>query len=229
MTYELRPMRHEDVDHVASEHRRHFPDGFFARLGPRFLTAYTSTYVGAPDACAYVACAQGGICGFVVGTTHPEAHRAYVLRNHGPRLAMTGGAALALRPGLAWSFLRTRAGRYVKVLLSRHDQVEQEAPPPGGGPPAVLAHIVVSRPWRASGVGTALVDSFLADAASARCASVSLVTEAGDHGAATFYDRLGWNRLGEITTAEGRPLQQYEFPLAQHRSGSPAPRRSPPA
>jgi len=45
----IRFMDPEDLPFVIAEHLGHFPDGFFARLGPKFLAAYTRTYLTGPD------------------------------------------------------------------------------------------------------------------------------------------------------------------------------------
>ena len=38
----IRPLRSADLAAVVAEHLTHFPDGFFAKLGPAFLTRYTA-------------------------------------------------------------------------------------------------------------------------------------------------------------------------------------------
>ncbi|EGX55177.1 acetyltransferase, GNAT family protein [Streptomyces zinciresistens K42] len=205
----------EDLPFVVAEHLAHFPDGFFARLGRGYLTAYTRTYLTSPHAVAYVAEADGAPAGFLSGVLDPVAHRRHVVRVHGRRLAARACGSLAVRPALALHFLRTRLGRYARKLLP----ARRSAPPPTGeaairtGATAVLAHVVVASRVRSYGLGSALVRRFTEDAAAAGCARMSLVTAAGADGAGPYYERLGWQKAGETTTPEGRTLLTYEYDL----------------
>ncbi|WP_309505022.1 GNAT family N-acetyltransferase [Streptomyces sp. KM273126] len=214
----VRPMEPEDLHFVVTEHRTHFPDGFFARLGGRFLAAYTGTYLTSPAARAYIVEADGLPVGFLVGVTDPAAHRHHVIRAHGRGLALRACAALFVRPGLALHFTRTRLARYARKLLPgrRRQAEETTAAAPREGITAVLAHVVVLRRVRSLGLGSTLVDRFTRDAAAAGCARVSLVTAAGESGAGPYYERLGWRHTGETLTPEGRPYATYEYPLDRH-------------
>ncbi|MFC4467333.1 GNAT family N-acetyltransferase [Streptomyces xiangluensis] len=213
----VRPMEPEDLPFVVTEHRTHFPDGFFARLGPRFLTAYTGTYLTSPHARAYIAETDGLPVGFLVGVTDPAAHRHHVIHTHGRGLALRACAALLVRPGLALHFTRTRLARYARKLLpGRRQQAEETtAAAPRDGITAVLSHVVVLHRVRSLGLGSALVGRFTQDAATAGCARVSLVTAAGEEGAGRYYERLGWWYAGETRTPEGRPYATYEYRLPQ--------------
>ncbi|MGW6454904.1 GNAT family N-acetyltransferase [Streptomyces sp. NPDC055078] len=212
-------MGFEDVPFVVAEHRRHFPDGFFARLGASFLTAYCETYLTSPDASGYIALLEHRPVGFLVGVLDPGAHRAYVLANHRRRLALLGMRGLAVRPPVAAHFLRTRLSGYVRKLAPSPAVVR----PPAEGPTgvsAVLAHVAVDEGARSLGIGEALVARFVADAADAGCARVSLVTVAGDGGAGPYYERRGWLPRGETVTPEGRRLATYDLPLRGDREAS---------
>ncbi|MEU5575894.1 GNAT family N-acetyltransferase [Streptomyces coeruleorubidus] len=205
----------EDLPFVVDEHRDHFPDGFFARLGPGYLTAYTRTYLTSPHARAYIAEADGAPVGFLVGVIDPVAHRRHVVRAHGRGLALRACMSLSVRPGLSLHFIRTRLGRYARKLLpGRRETAPQAAESrPRAGVTAVLAHVVVIGRVRSYGLGSALVRRFTEDAASAGCARVSLVTAAGPDGAGRYYERLGWWCAGQTRTPEGRTLLTYEYDL----------------
>ncbi|MFF3820459.1 GNAT family N-acetyltransferase [Streptomyces bluensis] len=211
----IRPMEPEDLHFVATEHRAHFPDGFFARLGPRFLSAYTGTYLTSPYARAYIAEADGLPVGFLVGVTDPAAHRHHVIRTHGRRLALRACAALSTRPGLALHFTRTRLTRYARKLLpgQRRRTEETATVTPRDGVTAVLSHVVILGRVRSLGLGSALVARFTEDATTAGCAHVSLVTAAGEDGAGRYYERLGWRYAGETRTPEGRAYATYDYQL----------------
>jgi ribosomal protein S18 acetylase RimI-like enzyme len=209
-------MEPEDLRFVIAEHGVHFPDGFFARLGPRFLTAYTGTYLTSPHARAYIAEVDGEPAGYLVGVLDPAAHRGHVFSVHGRRLALRAGAALCVRPRLALHFIRTRLGRYVRKVLpglqgrggmtaaiTRRDEAE--------GVTAVLSHVAVANGVRSLGLGSGLVRHFVQDAAASGCARVSLVTAAEADGAGCYYERLGWEYVGETCTPEGRSFAIYDY------------------
>ncbi|MFE4666045.1 GNAT family N-acetyltransferase [Streptomyces sp. NPDC056716] len=217
-------MAAEDLAFVVDQHLVHFPDGFFARLGRPYLTAYTRTYLTSRHARAYVAESDGVAVGFLVGVIDPVAHRRHVLDEHGRGLALRACAALSVRPRLALHFVRTRLGRYARKLLPRVREQHPEPAPgtSGAGVSAVLAHVVVSTHLRSYGLGSAFVQRFVQDADAAGCARVCLVTVAGPGGAGRYYERLGWLRTGEHRTPEGRLMLTYEFPL-RHRQRGTAP------
>ncbi|MEU0715724.1 GNAT family N-acetyltransferase [Streptomyces lavendulocolor] len=205
-------MTFEDIPFVVAEHLRYFPDGFFARLGTAFLSAYCETYVTSPDARGYIAQVGHQPAGFLVGVIDPAGHRGHVLQAHRRRLAMRALTALAVRPRVAAHFLRTRLGRYARKLLPSRTK-EQTLSPTPPGVTAVLAHVAVVGHARSRGIGAALVTGFVAEAADAGCARVSLVTLADDSGAGPYYERHGWVPRGETRTPEGRRLATYDFPL----------------
>ncbi|MFE9503386.1 GNAT family N-acetyltransferase [Streptomyces anthocyanicus] len=212
----------EDLPFVVAEHRAHFPEGFFARLGPRYLAAYTGTYLTSPHALAYIAEADGLPVGFLVGVTDPPAHREHVMHTHGRALALRAGAALSVRPGLALHFLRTRLSRYARALRPGRKGPEAEQSglsSPPDGTTAVLVHVVIVEQVRSLGLGSALITRFVQEAAAAGCARASLVTAAGAEGAGRYYEQLGWHCAGETRTPEGRLLMTYALPLRNQPQG----------
>jgi GNAT superfamily N-acetyltransferase len=213
-------MEPEDLPFVVAEHRAHFPDGFFARLGPRYLTAYTRTYLTSPYARAYIAEIGRTPVGFLVGVIDPARHREHVVGTHGRRLALRAALALCVRPLLALHFARTRLGRYADKLLpgrrTRRPEPANHLDVEGtDGITAVLNHVVVVDRIRSFGFGSALVRRFTEDAQYEECARVSLVTAAGTDGAGRYYERLGWRYAGETRTPEGRLIATYEYQLTQ--------------
>ncbi|MFI1825973.1 GNAT family N-acetyltransferase [Streptomyces sp. NPDC020412] len=225
----VRPMTADDLPYVVGEHLAHFPDGFFARLGPAFLTAYCGTYLNNPYARGYLAQTDRGPAGYLLGALDPPGHRAHVLRSHRLSLAARGALSLAVRPRVAGHFLRTRAGRYARTLApGRRTEPAPPAPTPPAAPSqtalrapdddpgttAVLAYVAVAAPARSLGLGAALINRFVADATDAGCARVGLVTLSGDGGAGPYYERHGWLARGRSTTPDGRSFTTYELPLA---------------
>jgi len=111
----LRPLTHADLRWAADLHGRELADGFLPRLGARFLRQYLRTFLETPGAVALAASGTDGtVVGYVVGSTTP-AHNRVALQRHWRRLLPPAAAAPLRRPSLTWTFLRTRASRYVRV------------------------------------------------------------------------------------------------------------------
>ena len=205
----LRTMDEADLPFVVGQHRYHFPDGFFARLGRKFLRRYYQPFLHSPYARAYLAERDGRPTGYLVGVIDPAGHRSHLLRTQGRALTFSAVGALAVRPRLALHFLHTRLGRYVRVLFGRRVPGRSEGVTDARSL-AVLLHVAVAPKAQSSGVGSALIDRFVADAAATGCDRVMLVTAAGPGGAGPYYLRRGWELRGEHTTVDGRPLATYE-------------------
>lgn len=109
---DIRPMWTSDLRSIAALHAATLPNGFFARLGSRFLRVYYSTFIHSPHAVALTATMDGRPVGMVVGPARTAHHYRWVARRRGSRLALIGIGALAYRPRLLSIFLRTRARRY---------------------------------------------------------------------------------------------------------------------
>ncbi|MET8830721.1 GNAT family N-acetyltransferase [Streptomyces sp. NPDC004610] len=229
----VRFMDTRHLAYVVGEHLRHFPGGFFARLGRGFLTAYTRTHLTSPHATGFVAELDGEPVGYLVGVIDPALHRRHLLRDHGLGLALRGLAALTLRPTVAARFLRTRLPRYVRKLLPGvgAPPPPEPKPEPGAGRSrpvrgAVLSHVAVSERARSLGIGSVLIERFTDFAVLAGCDRISLVTAAGPGGAGPYYERRGWHPDGETRTPDGVRFLLYAKNLPAPTL--PAPRRPTP-
>lgn len=211
----IRDLVAADVDFAARLHADALPHGFFASLGEPYLRAYYRSFVSSPHACALVARLQDEPIGFVVGVFEPQAHRRFIIRRHGARLALRGGGALVRRPRLGVNFIFTRLGRYTKAitrtLRPRHAQPPTDEQPCASSGLGVLSHVAVVPAERGSGVGELLVDVFVGAARRAGLLRIELLTLADELGATNFYDRLGWRRMGELMDGE---LHFVKFELA---------------
>ncbi|MFE4665549.1 GNAT family N-acetyltransferase [Streptomyces sp. NPDC056716] len=226
----VRFMDTRHLPYVVGEHLRHFPGGFFARLGRGFLTAYTRTHLTSPHATGFVAELDGEPVGYLVGVIDPALHRRHLLRSHGLGLALRGLAALAVRPTVAARFVRTRLGRYVRKLRPGEEAVPGRTPGPdpvsgididtgtGAGTGslhprpvrgAVLSHVAVSERARSLGIGGVLIERFTDFAVLAGCDRISLVTAAGAAGAGPYYERRGWYPDGDTRTPDGHRFLLY--------------------
>jgi ribosomal protein S18 acetylase RimI-like enzyme len=194
----VRPAEPGDLDFCTALHSEALPHGFFAELGYGFLRAYLATFVSSPHAAAFVATVDGTPVGMVVGIIRPLAHRRWVLKHRGLRLAAVGGAALVVRPRLALRFIRTRLVRYSRALRRERSTrvVARERHS------AVLSHVAVAPGAEGAGLGGRLVDAFVDAARAAGAERVVLATLAGKAGAAGFYRKLGW--------CESEPAQDFD-------------------
>lgn len=206
----VRRMGLQDLGEVVGGHRASFPNGFFARLGPRFLRRYYRTFLDGPLAVALVVEVAGIPSGYLVGVLDPVQHRRLLLTYHGVALAACGLFGLIRRPQVMARFVATRIRRYLVVLTrSANRAAELE----DGPRIAVLSHIVVARQARGRGLGTVLVDTFIAQARDAGRERACLVTLTGPTGAGSFYEKSGWRHTRDATGVDGRRLSYYERDL----------------
>ena len=207
-----------DASHIVRLHLALLPHGFFARLGSGYLRVYHRSFMASPHAVSLVACRDERIVGFVAGADNAHLHQRWTLRHRGPQLILAGVLALAFRPGLAWEFLTTRTGRYLRSFAraARPGAASVAAPTAGGatgsGPVAVLTHVAVHPTEQGSGSGSMLVESFLQQVRSAGANRAELVTLCGE-GASPFYERLGWSAIGEHER-EGARYRRFTLGLA---------------
>jgi GNAT superfamily N-acetyltransferase len=216
----LRPMDTQDLSFVVREHRHHFPDGFFARLGPKFLREYYRGFLTASAARTTIAEVGGERAGFLVGVTDPTAHREHLVQRHGPTLVRRALASMLAHPSLAWCFVRTRLGLYARKFarrFARRRRAKAASATGGGsgntddsGAPAVLTHVAVTPESQSQGIGSALIKRFDAQVAAAGCDRLTLVTASGENGAGPYYEHRGWEPLGERQTPDGLVLTTYE-------------------
>lgn len=219
---EVRPLRPGDHRWVAGLHVAELPHGLFPRLGPGFVRRWHRAHVASPHGVGFVALEDGRPVGFALGSLDRRAHVAWLLAHRRVALGLPGALALLVRPRLLVEFLRTRAGRYARRLLPRAGRATApQARTPGGaaaGPVAVLEAVVVVPGARTRGIGTRLVDAFLAEAVAHGAARAELVTKAGDGGAAGFYERRGWQRVGDHTDRDGDVVHTFRLDLGPRRT-----------
>lgn len=206
---DLRPVEADDLDFCAALQAETLPHGFFVELGHRYLRSYLATFVDSPHATALLLTTRSTPVGMVVGILRPRAHRRWVMRHRGPRLALLGIAALAVRPRLAWRFARTRVVRYRRAW----SRGAEPAPADVQGEPAVLSHVAVAPGAQGAGFGSLLVEAFVAAARAEGSTRVVLVTLAGEAGAAGFYRRRGWIENGDGRDLDGDRMVEFVLPL----------------
>jgi ribosomal protein S18 acetylase RimI-like enzyme len=220
-----RRMGSGDLAFVVAQHLHHFPDGFFARLGPRFLHEYYRAFLTGPSARTTVAEVDGERAGYLVGVTDPARHRDHVVRRHGRALVLRAAVAMMLRPALAVCFVRTRLGLYGRKLLRRRRRGATARPSPGATTPtAVLTHVAIRPAAQSQGIGSDLIRRFQHEVAEAGCERLTLVTASGDDGAGPYYRRRGWTALGERCTPDGLQVTTFERPVGATAQDDERPR-----
>lgn len=210
--------RPEDFEHTARLHRAHLKLGLFPKLGRSFLARYQQTFLDSPHGIALVARTEDGeIVGALFGTTSNPDHYRWVVRNCGHDLAFAGCRALVMRPSLAWSFARTRLGRYVRGLI-RHTQSRSDgsAKPAQSGPVSVLSHIVIADSARRRGIGRQLVDAFKDRARTQGARRAVLITQEGGLGA-PFFEKIGCSFLARRQSQDGSAVREYTLALEEPR------------
>ena len=213
-----------DLHRTAALHVTELPHGLFPRLGVGFVRLWHRANLKSVHGVVLVARHADVVVGVLLGTTDRKANVAWILRHH--RRELTGAAlrAFVTRPYVFGLFLRTRGRRYLWRVFSRGPTPPTVLPEnaDGGvgaaaaGPVAVLDAIVVAPHARGRSVGTVLVDEYLAIVAEAGIDRAELVTKAGVEGAAGFYERGGWHRVGTHLDRDGDRVLTYRIdPLAR--------------
>lgn len=210
------PARDDDLRLTAALHVTELPHGMFPRLGEGFVRRWHRAHLVSTYGIVLVAVRDGELVGFVLGTTDRQANVAWIIANHRRELLATAVRALVRRPDVAGRFIRTRGLRYARRLFGRGPSPARVAergdvPEAGFAPIAVLEAVVVAPSARGKAVGTVLVEAFLMAVAEAGVERVELVTKAGVDGAAGFYERTGWHRVGGHVDRDGDRVLTYRI------------------
>lgn len=154
---------------------------------------------------------SGTLLGFLVGTFEDGAHYRWVVRSFAWRLVPSAAVGLVRRPLRAWRFARTRLRRYARGAT----KLAGATPPKPDGAIAVgsLTHVAVAPAGRGRGVGTALVDAFVAGARQSGAGRVQAKTVAGADGAAGFYTSLAWRHNDVLHDVDGKPYDWFVLDL----------------
>lgn len=228
----LRDLTPAETEPAARLHVQTLPHGLFPALGIGFLARYYASFVDSPYGVALVAAVDERPVGVVAGTLANREHYRWVLRHRGLSLAGSAIRPLAVRPRTAAYVLRTRSGHYARAVARlardhvRGEEAEGDAPgssgDPGPGqsdaathrqPPGVLTHLLVADEARGRGIGSALLNAFVARTAQRGTGELVLVTAAGEEGAGAFYARHGWSHRGDRRDWDGEPVAVYALSL----------------
>lgn len=210
----------DDLRRTATMHVTELPHGLFPRLGRRFVRRWHGSHLDSEHGILVVARDGGTTVGFLLGTTDRRANVEWIMTRHRRELLISGSLAMLARPWLIASFIRSRGRRYARRILRPGGSPKGtpsragDAIQAGAAPPeqiAVLEAVVVDYSSRGKGIGTALVNAFVAQVAAAGVDRVELVTKADARGAARFYERSGWQRVGGHVDRDGDEVFTYRF------------------
>ncbi|MDO8307161.1 MAG: GNAT family N-acetyltransferase [Actinomycetota bacterium] len=210
--FDVRLVEAHDLALLVEVHLQQFPDGFYARLGPAFMTRYFQQCFRSPAAIGLIAeqCDGSGLVGYLVGTVDNDAHDRFMNGPASPALAAAGASALVRRPSLWSDFARLRALWYARRFVSRAVRPRRPSAEPRHGE---LLYICTTAGHRRRGVGAALLRSYVEGAKRARAASLHLVSERENASGRDFYEHRGWRVVSESVTRDGRPLVRMGLSL----------------
>lgn len=212
---EVRPALGPELARTAWLHERMLPEGFFARLGARFLRRYHEAFAASPEAEVLVAHDGAAPSGMLVGTYDNAAHYRWVLHRRAPLLALAGLGALLCRPRRAVEFLRTRVGRYARAVrrfVGRRRRRPAVTADDSAVRVAVLTHVAVAPEAQGAGAGRRLVRTFVERARRHGADEARLITPAEGPGP-RFYRSLGWRRLRSRRASDGTVVDEFVLPL----------------
>ncbi len=158
----------------------------------------------------------------LIGTFDTGAHYSYLVRRHGPGLALSTLRRSVGRPGLALELLRTRLLRYLRGILRSLGYAaggKQDAAVRDGERVGFLAYVAVDHGLRGRGVGGRLFETYEELARKAGLDRLELVTLPDERGAAPFFESMGWERKGEITSRSGERYAFFSRDLSRDLGG----------
>lgn len=184
-----------DTDQMVAVHLRSFPGFFLTFLGRPFLRElYAATMVD-PSGIAYVVTDGEQHLGFVTGTTQPSGFYRRLLQKRWWRFAYAAIPAVLRRPGI------------VPRLLRAFSTPSATSSEPGR---TTLMSIAVAPEAQGRGVGRALVEAFVGEAARRGATQIDLTTDRDNNDAVNrFYRNLGFVCRRSYTTPEGRSMNEY--------------------
>lgn len=195
MQIQCRAVDQGDLDEVVRIHRIAFPRFFLTRMGPHFLRSYYQAVLDFNTSIAVLACDQdnGKALGFAVGFGDPSGFYRF-FKERRRKLLPIVLLALLRDPSLLVAILRNAQ----RVSAQAH----------GNTAATELSSIAVGDAGR--GVGSALLDAFMAKARFAEAATVCLTTDAKDNDdVIRFYEKHGFRLLGHEDRGDRR-LLHYE-------------------
>lgn len=196
----FRPMTVADVPDVVRIHGAGFKGFFLTFLGPGFLRQLYLGVVKDPSGIAVVAESNGAPIGFVVGTSEPAGLYKRLLRLRLVPFAFYAALAVLRKPSAAPRLLRA-------LTRSKH------APDPSTRCGEMMS-LAVLPSAQVKGVGTHLVEEFIAELRRRNALGIVMTTDALNNDKVNrLYIHLGFNRSRTFTTPEGRQMNEYRIDI----------------
>ncbi len=201
----VRRMTLADVPDVVRIHLSAFPGFFLSFLGPHFLRLYYEECASQGEI-AFVAVKEGRPAGFVMGSAHPAGFYSRLLARKALNFAAVALPAIVRQPRIAM--------RVARALRKPGDARRVDGT-------ATLMSLGVEPELHRLGIGRKLVAAFLAEARSLGSSRVDLTTDKFRNDRTNeFYTRMGFAVDREITTPEGRVLNEYAIELSRLELGA---------
>ena len=200
MDYLIRTMEKRHIPEVVAVHLDSFQGFFLSILGPAFLRELYLSLLGAEDGICLAAITEERVLGFVAGTSRSSGVYSRLLRQRFVRFCLAAVPAVLKNPGM------------VPRLINRlRDSQGERSSAPGRG---TLMSIAVLPEQQGKGIGQALVQGFLKQAALAGCKEVDLTTDQEENESVNhFYRKQGFRLEKTFTTLEERVMNLYLIEL----------------
>ncbi len=191
------------LNSVVKLHIEAFPGFFMTQLGPTFLREYYRCVAGYPGGILLTEDANGECVGFVAGFVDSASfYRA--LRRLRVRLAAAAAISLLTHPAR----LLTMLANY-----RRAGDAENRKPDPKS---AELASLAVKPAAHGRGVGSRLVERFIAEARMRGAEEVVLTTDAHENDVANrFYIGLSFTLVRTFKARRNRILNEYSIAVGK--------------
>lgn len=217
MALTIRRLRPSDADATALLHLQVLGSEFLARCGLPFLRCYHRAWIQSEDAIAVGAVDdQDRIVGVILGALRPETLFRSMVRRRGVVLGLLMVRQAVVRPELARELATNRVPRYARGLarMATRRLPTPGRPPPASSPPRIgdVTHVMVLPEAQGQGVGRALLEETRRVAADAGLDELVLVT-LPELPAGAFYQRVGWQPDGNMTSGSGEHFDRYRLPL----------------
>jgi len=197
-------MTSDDVEAMVNVHQAAFPGFFLSLLGPRFLWLFYRSFLEDFDGIGLVASNDdGSVLGSVVGPFRPEEYFKRLLKRRWWNFFWASLPATVKKPGITC--------RLFRALWYRG-----QSPARSQIPQALMSSVSVAPEFQGSGIGQALIRSWLTEVKRRGGQAAYLTTDAENNSAVNFfYQRLGWRLESSFTGAKKRRMNRYFYDLRE--------------
>ncbi len=225
---QVRQAEISDIRSAVALHREVLKVEFLARCGNRYLRRYYRAWIESPGALSLVAIdGDGALCGVLLGAFDPGRHVKAMVKSHGVALGILLVGYAFTHPRFGKELFLTRWKRYALGIwrvargsfTKRRDVIETSRSPAA---PSVgeITHLLVSESHQGSGIGRLLVNEAESIAQLHGVAEMTLVTPP-DMAARQFYEHLGWEFGGTLTSRSGEEFVKYRHLITKSPGQQP--------